>query len=96
MNSNLEPLSWDIINWTSIQKEVKNLQSRIFLSKQENNHRKLRRLQKLLFLSRSNILLSIQKPLPIEPAMFLSPLLTISLFLTNSKPSQSTKNPKNS
>ena len=63
MNCTLEPLKWDSINWKTIESEVKNLQSRIFVSKQGNNRRKLRRLQKLLFKSRSNILLSLKRVL---------------------------------
>lgn len=63
MNCTLEPLNWDSIDWKTVESDVKNLQSRIFVSKQEKNRRKLRRLQKLLFKSRSNILLSLKRVL---------------------------------
>lgn len=65
MNCTLKPLlnNWNSIDWKTIESDVKNLQTRIFMSKQENNRRKLRQLQKLLFKSRSNILLSLKRVL---------------------------------
>ena len=57
------PLTWESIDWQKVNQEVKNLQSRIFVAKQEKDRRRLRRLQKLLLKSRSNILVSIRKVL---------------------------------
>lgn len=63
MNCTSETLTWENINWNTVESEVKNLQSRIFVAKQDNNRRKLRRLQKLLFKSRSNILIALRRVL---------------------------------
>lgn len=57
------PLTWESIDWQKVNKEVENLQSRIFVASQEKYRRRLRRLQKLLLKSRSNILISIRKVL---------------------------------
>lgn len=56
-----KPQSWEAIDWQKANKEVKNLQSRIFVAKQEEDRRKLRRLQKLLLNSRSNKLVSLRR-----------------------------------
>ena len=63
MNCTLESLDWNTIDWKTVESEVNHLQSRIFVSKQRNDRRKLRRLQKLLFKSKSNILLSLKRVL---------------------------------
>lgn len=55
------PQRWEDIDWQQANKEVKSLQSRIFVAKQEKDRRKLRRLQKLLLNSRSNRLVSLRR-----------------------------------
>jgi RNA-directed DNA polymerase len=62
MNCTLEKrLNWQSIQWKQVETEVQNLQHRIFVAKQKNDRRKLRRLQKLLLKSRSNILLALRR-----------------------------------
>ncbi len=63
MNCTLETLTWENIDWKTMESEIKNLQTRIFVAKQENNRRRLRRLQKLLFKSHSNILMALRRVL---------------------------------
>ena len=52
---------WETIDWQKANNEVKRLQSRIFVAKQEGKRRQLRRLQKLLFNSRANRLVSLKR-----------------------------------
>ena len=53
--------SWSNTNWIKINRVVKNIQHRIFIAKKKNNFRKLKKLQNLLLLSKSNKLISIKK-----------------------------------
>lgn len=53
--------NWSQINWRKAIKVVKNLRHRIFRAQTLGNWRKLRRLQKLMFRSQSNLLLSIRQ-----------------------------------
>lgn len=55
------PQRWETIDWPKVNLEVKRLQSRIFVAKQEGKRRQLRRLQKLLFNSRSNRLVALRR-----------------------------------
>ena len=52
---------WSQINWKRARKIVKNLRERIFRAKQLGSLKKLRRLQKLLLRSLSNLLLSVRQ-----------------------------------
>lgn len=52
---------WSQINWRKVKKTVKNLRSRIFRAKQLQRWKRLRSLQKLLFKSYANLLLSIRQ-----------------------------------
>lgn len=53
--------SWSNIDWIKLNKIVNNLQSRIFVAKQERNFRKLRKLQNLLLSSKANKLLAVRQ-----------------------------------
>lgn len=53
--------SWSDINWIKINKVVKNIQHRIFIAKKQGDFRKLKKLQNLLLLSKSNKLIAIKK-----------------------------------
>lgn len=63
MNGTSTTSMWDRINWSATEREVKNLQFRIFVAKRDGNRRKLRRLQKLLFKSRSNVRIALRRVL---------------------------------
>ncbi|NEO95902.1 MAG: hypothetical protein F6K56_39415 [Moorea sp. SIO3G5] len=51
---------WSNSNWIKMNKIVKNIQHRIFITKKQGNFRKLRKLQNLLLLAKSNKLISIK------------------------------------
>ncbi|WP_319422204.1 reverse transcriptase domain-containing protein [Pleurocapsa sp. FMAR1] len=53
--------NWHYINWYKVNLNIRNLRRRIFKATQENNWRKVRNLQKLMFRSWSNIVHSIRK-----------------------------------
>ncbi|WP_306297137.1 reverse transcriptase N-terminal domain-containing protein [Nostoc sp. C057] len=53
--------NWSLINWRKAIKVVKNLRYRIFRARNLGNFRRLRRLQKLMLRSQSNLLLSIRQ-----------------------------------
>lgn len=53
--------SWSDINWIKINRVVKNIQHRIFIAKKQGDFRKLKKLQNLLLLSKSNKLIAIKK-----------------------------------
>ena len=52
---------WSQINWRKVNKVVKNLRSRIFRARKLGQWKQLRRLQKLLIRSSSNLLLSVRQ-----------------------------------
>jgi RNA-directed DNA polymerase len=52
---------WSQINWRKVNKVVKNLRSRIFRARKLGQWKQLRRLQKLLIRSLSNLLLSVRQ-----------------------------------
>lgn len=53
--------SWNDINWRKTIKIVKNLRRRIFRAKKLGQYKQLRRLQKLILKSYSNLLLSVRQ-----------------------------------
>lgn len=52
---------WFTIQWKEIEKYVRKLRQRIFRAKQQNQKRKVRKLQRLMLRSKANLLLSIKK-----------------------------------
>ena len=52
---------WYSIDWSIIQKYVTKLRQRIYRAEQQNQQRKVRKLQRLLLRSKANLLLSIRK-----------------------------------
>jgi len=58
-NKQLE--EWSQVNGQKARKTVKNLRQRIFLARKLGKWKQLRRLQKLLIRSRSNLLLSVRQ-----------------------------------
>jgi RNA-directed DNA polymerase len=54
-------IEWKSINWKEIIKYVKKLRQRIFRAEQIGQHRKVRKLQRLMMRSKANLLLSIRK-----------------------------------
>ena len=53
--------SWSLIDWKKIYEYVKKLRQRIFRAEQLGQRRKLRKLQRLMIRSNSNLLLSIKR-----------------------------------
>ncbi|MCX2829904.1 group II intron reverse transcriptase/maturase [Bacillus pseudomycoides] len=52
---------WFTIHWGEIERYVRKLRQRIFRAKQQNQRRKVRKLQRLMLRSRANLLLSIKR-----------------------------------
>jgi len=52
---------WSQVNWKKIRKNVRNLRQRIFRARKLGQWKQLRRLQKLMIKSRSNLLLSVRQ-----------------------------------
>lgn len=52
---------WNNVNWRKAHRIVRNLRQRIFRATQEGNLKKVRRLQRLLMRSQSNILTSVRR-----------------------------------
>lgn len=52
---------WDSIDWSKIYKYVRKLRQRIFRAEQLGQKRKVRKLQRLMVISKANLLLSIKK-----------------------------------
>lgn len=52
---------WSQVNWRKVRKNVRNLRQRIFRARKLGQWKQLRRLQKLLIKSRSNLLLSVRQ-----------------------------------
>lgn len=52
---------WETLNWVKIHKYVKKLRQRIFRAEQLGQHRKVRKLQRLILRSKANLLLSIRR-----------------------------------
>lgn len=54
-------IEWKTINWKEVIEYVKKLRQRIFRAEQLRQHRKVRKLQRLMMRSKANLLLSIRK-----------------------------------
>jgi len=54
-------INWKSINWKEVNEYVKKLRQRIYRAEQLKQHRKVRKLQRLMMKSRANLLLSIRK-----------------------------------
>ena len=54
-------INWNSISWKAVMEYVKKLRQRIFRAEQLGQHRKVRKLQRLMIRSKSNLLLSIRK-----------------------------------
>ncbi|MED4286747.1 reverse transcriptase N-terminal domain-containing protein, partial [Priestia megaterium] len=52
---------WYSIDWNTIQKYVTKLRQRIYRAEQQNQQRRVRKLQRLLLRSKANLLLSIRR-----------------------------------
>lgn len=52
---------WDDVNWKKAYRTVRNLRRRIFRASKEGNNRNVRKLQRLMLQSQSNILISIRR-----------------------------------
>ncbi|PAK45292.1 reverse transcriptase N-terminal domain-containing protein, partial [Priestia megaterium] len=52
---------WYSINWNTIQRYVTKLRQRIYRAEQQNQRRRVRKLQRLLLRSKANLLLSIRR-----------------------------------
>ncbi|MED3238225.1 reverse transcriptase N-terminal domain-containing protein, partial [Bacillus thuringiensis] len=52
---------WYSIDWSIIQKYVAKLRQRIYRAEQQNQRRRVRKLQRLLLRSKANLLLSIRR-----------------------------------
>ena len=61
-NGQAEQLTdWEQINWLKVNKLIRNLQRRIFRARKLGQWKQLRRLQKLLFKSYANLLISVRQ-----------------------------------
>ena len=56
-----EYLNWDVIDWRTIEDDVRRLRQRIFTASQAGDLAQVRNLQKLMLRSRSNTLLSVRQ-----------------------------------
>ena len=54
-------IDWKSINWKKVNEYVKKLRQRIYRAEQLGQHRKVRKLQRLMMRSRANLLISIRK-----------------------------------
>lgn len=66
VNGPEERVRWSAVDWRQVNRCVRNLRRRIFRASRENDHRKLRSLQKLMLRSRANALKSVR--LGVRPA----------------------------
>lgn len=57
----LRTTHWETIDWARIHKYVRKLRQRIFRAEQQGMKRKVRKLQRLMVVSKANLLLSIKK-----------------------------------
>lgn len=53
--------NWNAVDWRQVNQCVRNLRQRIFRASRENDHRKVRSLQKLMLRSRANALKSVRQ-----------------------------------
>ncbi len=61
VNGPEECAQWHAINWRQVNRRVRNLRRRIFRATRENDHRKVRSLQKLMLRSRANVVKSVRQ-----------------------------------
>lgn len=61
VNVSQRTCNWSTVKWRKANRIVRNLRQRIFKAAQENNLKKVRRLQRLLMRSYSNILLAVRR-----------------------------------
>jgi RNA-directed DNA polymerase len=62
MNTAIAPMyQWNTMGWTKIERQVFKLQKRIYRTAKREDHRQVRRLQKLLLRSRAAKLLAVRK-----------------------------------
>ena len=61
VNRTKTPVSWNDINWCRNRRLVRNLRQRIYRASRQEDHRKLRSLQRLMLKSRANRELSIRR-----------------------------------
>lgn len=54
-------IAWKFIKWKKVSEYVKKLRQRIFSAEKKREHRKVRKLQRLMMRSKANLLLSIRK-----------------------------------
>jgi RNA-directed DNA polymerase len=60
-NGPAECIRWSAIDWRDADRCVRNLRRRIFRASRENDHRKVRSLQKLMLRSRANVFKSVRQ-----------------------------------
>ena len=61
VNVSQRTCNWSTVKWRKANRIVRNLRQRIFKAAQENNLKKVRRLQRLLLRCYSNILLAVRR-----------------------------------
>jgi RNA-directed DNA polymerase len=61
VNEAKERTDWTTVNWRQVNRCVRNLRQRIFRASRDNDHRKVRSLQKLMLRSRANTLKSVRQ-----------------------------------
>jgi RNA-directed DNA polymerase len=60
-NGPTERCNWRQVNWTEVNRTVRNLRRRIFRATKEGDFKKVRSLQKLLLRNRANVLQSVRR-----------------------------------
>lgn len=60
-NGPTERCDWRQVNWTEVNRTVRNLRRRIFRAVSEGDHKKVRSLQKLMLRNRANVLQSVRR-----------------------------------
>ena len=60
-NGPTERCNWRQVNWTEVNRIVRNLRRRIFRATKEGDFKKVRSLQKLLLRNRANVLQSVRR-----------------------------------
>ena len=61
VNGPEECAQWRAVYWRQINRRVRNLRRRIFRATRENDHRKVKSLQKLMLRSRANAVKSVRQ-----------------------------------
>jgi len=55
------PVSWDAVQWATVEKDVRRLRQRIFAASQAGDLKRVRNLQKLMLRCRANTLMSVRR-----------------------------------